>query len=168
MAHTTPVAVPGGNSTQPPPPPCHGHAALTYTHPTMTVSSLWCGSRACLFFRNPLKVALNGKRTKRPQCYYRKALVGVLIWWVCESGPALWRGTNVGPYCLVWPKGGFLILVVICNLQRSKNGTMAISLCVSWGGRIFIDLPMIDKILFAISLKDRLWSFPGSLFTPWS
>lgn len=69
-------------------PRCHGRSALTssvgYTHPTMTVSSLWCGSQACLFFGNPLKVALDGKLTKRPQCYYRSTLGWVLIWWVCK------------------------------------------------------------------------------------
>ncbi len=69
-------------------PRCHGRSALTssvgYTHPTMTVSSLWCGSRACLFFGNPLKVALDVRLTKRPQCYYRSTLGWVLIWWVCK------------------------------------------------------------------------------------
>lgn len=133
-------------------PLCHGGSALTssigYTHPTMTVSSLWCGSRACLFFRNPLKVALNGKRTKRPQRYYRSTLVGVLSWWVCESGPALLRATTSGLYCLVRP---VLILVVICNPQHSKPIRLiraTLELCSSWGCRVFIVLLMIDKKTF--------------------
>lgn len=153
MAHTTPAAVPGGNSTYPP--PCHGGSALTssigYTHPTMTVSSLWCGSQACLFFRNPLKVALNGKRTKRPQRYYRSTLDGVLIWWVCESALALLWATTSGLYCLVQPEGSVLILVVTCNPQRSKMIRLIraiLELCSLWGWRIFIVLPMTDKILF--------------------
>lgn len=154
-------------------PLCHGGSALTssigYTHPTMTVSSLWCGSWACLFFRNPLKVALNGKRTKRSQRYYRNTLVGVLIWWVCESGPALLWATTSGLYCLVQPEGSVLIVVVICNPQHSTTIRLIrafLELCSLWGCRIFIVLPMIDKILFDPEGQSVFFSRVFSLYLP--
>ena len=75
MTQPTPKAGRGwggvGGVGTPRKPQCHGRSAFTssvgYTYPAMTVSILWCGSQACLFFVNPLKVELDGKlRQKAP------------------------------------------------------------------------------------------------------
>lgn len=126
LAQSTPKAGTGqgvGGGGTPRKPQCHGRSAFTssvgYTYAAMTVSILWCGSQACLFFVNPLKVELDGKLARRPQCYYRSFLLWVLIWWVCKYGPALWRGTTFLAILFGRPEESFLIFRMICNLKQN-------------------------------------------------
>lgn len=121
----------GGNSTQP---PCVTGAPPSH-HPSGTLTQRWQSAPCDVVpgpvypSENPLKVALNGKRTKRPRCYYRSTLVGVLIWWVWDSGSALLWGTTAGLHCLLWPEGSFLIFVAIRNLQQPETPRLLLATC---------------------------------------
>lgn len=88
-------------------PMCHGGSTLTssigYTHPGMAVSGQWCGSWACLFFGNPLKVALNRSAPKS-----LSAITGAL-WLEFGSGGFVNRGPALPP---------LLGYSVLCNLKK--------------------------------------------------